>query len=161
MKTANFAFAVLLLTLAHGKGAEVPEPDTYGDRLAFAEVQVASGFTLSRVAMESLPFTGAELLDERATTGSVAAGKSTREDLLQLRKDTASLMATLENPPAEYADAYQQLLAMYSLYVKLSGELLDTSEPRPLPEVEIQLLTQRFDHLRRTLRALSPAVPSQ
>jgi hypothetical protein len=156
---------VLALTLLSAAGtytvwAGQPEEASYRDHLAFAGVQVSGGFTLSRVAMETLPFTGASLLEERSKSGARASGNSTRENLLQLRKDIASVMAKLGNPPAEYSDAYEQLRGMYDLYKKLSDSLLDTPMPQQLPEVEILLLTQRFDHLRQTLKVLIPVADS-
>jgi outer membrane protein TolC len=111
--------------------------------------------------METLPFTGAALLEERSTSGAEASGNSTREDLLQIREDADSVMAKLENPPTKYADAYEQLREMYALYEKLSDSLLESPMPQQLPEVEIKLLAQRFDYLRQTLKILNPAAASQ
>lgn len=161
MKHPYLALALVLAAWAQTLWATQPDKPSYGERLSFAEVQVASGFTLSRVAMETLPFTGSALLEERSTNGSGAWGNSTREDLLQLRTEIASVMATMENPPAQYADAYEQLRGMYALYLKLSESLLDAPKRQQIPEVEIQLLTQRFDHLRQTLKVLRPVAASQ
>jgi len=161
MKRHVLALAVLLAAWTQTLCAGQAEGTSYGERLAFAEVQVSGGFTLSRVAMETLPFTGAALLDERSKSNAGASGNSTREDLLQLRKQTASVMASLENPPPRYADAYEQLRGMYALYEKLSHSLLDAPMPQQIPEVEIKLLTQRFNHLRQTLKVLSPVAASE
>jgi hypothetical protein len=156
MKLSSLALSVLLGGWTQTLWAGQPEEMPYGERLAFAEVQVSSGFTLSRVAMETLPFTGTALLEERTTSDTGASGASTREELLQLREQTASVMVTLKNPPTQYAGAYEQLCGMYSLYLKLSDSLLGAPMPKEIPEVEVQLLTQRFNHLRQTLKVLSP-----
>jgi hypothetical protein len=109
------------------------------------------------VALQSIPFAGQELLEERATPKGGQSSNTAREDLLQLRREISSNMRSLQNPPPEYADAYTQLVAMYETYEEIASMLLDKAEPEPLPDVEAELLLQRFDHLRKAMASVSPA----
>jgi hypothetical protein len=129
------------------------ESISYSERFAFAEIQVASGFTLCRVAIEQLPFAGPELLDEK---GDPTQGASTRTQLTQLRRDIATTFDDLQKPPPEFKAAYEHLESMYAMFERFAAALLDNPEPQPMTQVQVNLIKQRFDHMRKILRDTVP-----
>ena len=65
-------------------------------------------------------------------------------------------MRSLNPPPDEHAEAYEQLLRLYGIYEQYSKALLDTNSPEPFSTYESNLLESEIEKINTRLKIIKP-----